>query len=44
MSYSLFIAFTYFISFNPDHKPVSLEGRSCLPRFINEEMSFMEVQ
>lgn len=44
MSYSLFITFTYFISFNHDHKSVSLEGRSCLPHFIDEEMSFMEVQ
>ena len=44
MSYSLFITFTCFISFDPDHKPVSSEGRSCLPRFIDGDMRFLEVQ
>lgn len=43
MSYSLFITFTHFISFNLDHEPVSSEGRFCLPLFTDEDIRLIEV-
>lgn len=44
MSDNSFITFTYFISFDADHKLGSSEGRPCLPCFIDEDMRFLEVQ